>query len=165
MKLKNIIPVIVLFLAGSFSFAQSEKPNINDPRLHIKLPDVKGDSISLASLKGKVILLDFWASWCVPCRSANKKLAKLYDKYKTQGLEIFSVSIDDKKRDWLKAIEKDKITWLQVNDPQQSGAQSAINWGISYLPTTFLINKNGDVVVIDPSEKQLESSIRNLLQE
>ena len=165
MKLKNIIPVIILFLAGSFSYAQSEKPNINDPRLHIKLPDIKGDSISLASLKGKVVLLDFWASWCMPCRAANKKLVKLYGKYKKQGFEIFSVSVDNKKNDWMKAIEKDKITWLQVNDPQQSGAPSAVNWGISYLPTTFLINKNGDVVVIDPTEKQLESSIRTLLQE
>jgi len=101
----------------------------------------------------------------MPCRAANKKLVKLYGKYKTQGFEIFSVSVDNKKNDWMKAIEKDKITWLQVNDPQQSGAPSAVSWGISYLPTTFLINKNGDVVVIDPTEKQLESSIRTLLQE
>ena len=165
MKLKKIIPVIILFLAGNFSHAQQDMPNIDDPRLLIKLPDVKGDSVSLASLKGKVVLLDFWASWCMPCRAANKKLARLYGKYKPQGFEIFSVSIDNRKRDWMKAIEKDKITWLQVNDPQESGAQSAINWGISVLPTTFLINKNGDVVAIDPTEKQLESSIKNLLQE
>lgn len=164
MNFKKITPVIALFLAGIFANAQ-QTPNITDPRLQIKLPDIKGDSVSLASLKGKVVLLDFWASWCMPCRAANKKLVKIYDKYKTQGFEIYSVSVDDEKRDWVKAIEKDKISWLQVNDPKSWGAQSAVNWDISVLPSTFLINKNGDVVAIDPEEKKLESAIRNLLQE
>jgi len=165
MNLKKIIPVIILLFAGLFSYSQQEVANITDPRLQINLPDVKGDSIALESLKGKVVLLDFWASWCMPCRAANKKLVKLYDKYKSQGFEIYSVSVDDDKKDWVKAIEKDKILWLQVNDPRNWGAQSAVNWNISVLPTTFLINKKGDVVVIDPSEKKLESAIRELLQE
>lgn len=164
MRFKKFIPVIALLFAGFFSTAQ-EMGNIADPRLHIKLPDVKGDSVALASLKGKVVLLDFWASWCMPCRAANKKLVKIYDKYKAQGFEIYSVSVDDEKRDWVKAIEKDKITWLQVNDPRTWGAQSAVNWSISVLPTTFLINKKGDVVAIDPTEKKLESAIKDLLQE
>jgi hypothetical protein len=73
--------------------------------------------------------------------------------------------VDDDRKDWVKAIEKDKITWLQVNDPRNWGAQSAINWNISVLPTTFLINRKGDVVAIDPPEKKLEASIRELLQE
>ncbi|MEP7376106.1 MAG: TlpA disulfide reductase family protein [Chitinophagaceae bacterium] len=165
MNSKKIIPVIVLLFAGIFSHAQQQVPNITDPRLHINLPDAKGDSIALASLKGKVVLLDFWASWCMPCRAANKKLVKIYDKFKAQGFEIYSVSVDDEKRDWVKAVEKDRITWLQVNDPRSWGAQSAVNWNIEVLPTTFLINKKGDVVVIDPEEKKLETAIKNLLQE
>jgi thiol-disulfide isomerase/thioredoxin len=165
MNFKKITPVIILLLAGIFSYGQQEVPNIADPRLQIRLPDAKGDSVALASLKGKVVLLDFWASWCLPCRAANKKLVKIYDKYKAQGFEIYSVSVDDEKRDWVKAVEKDKITWLQVNDPRSWGAQSAVNWNISVLPSTFLINKNGDVVVIDPEEKKLETAIKNLLQE
>jgi len=166
MNFKKITPVIILLLVGIFSYGQQQEiPNIGDPRLQIKLPDVKGDSITLASLKGKVVLLDFWASWCMPCRASNKKLVKIYDKYKAQGFEIFSVSVDDDKQDWAKAIAKDKITWLQVNDPRTWGAQSAVNWNISVLPTTFLINKKGDVVAIDPREKQLETAIKDLLQE
>jgi len=165
MNFKKITPVIILLLAGIFSYGQQEVPNIADPRLQITLPDAKGDSVALASLKGKVVLLDFWASWCLPCRAANKKLVKIYDKYKAQGFEIYSVSVDDEKRDWVKAIEKDKITWLQVNDPRSWGTQSAVNWNISVLPSTFLINKNGDVVVIDPEEKKLETAIKNLLPE
>ena len=166
MNLKKIIPLIVLLFVVFYSNAQREVANITDPRLQIKLPDVKGDSITLASLKGKVVLLDFWASWCMPCRAANKKLVKLYDKYSKQGFEIFSVSLDEEKKDWQKAIIKDKINWLQVNDPRGSwNAKTAADWNISVLPTSFLINKKGDVVAIDPEGKELEKGIRDLLQE
>lgn len=164
MKLNKIIALAFLLCISVFVNAQ-EVANITDPRLEIKLPTVKGDTITLASLKGKVVLLDFWASWCGPCRTANRHLVKLYSKYQPQGFEIFSVSVDDDKRAWEKAIEKDKITWLQVIDPKNWGAQSAVNWGISVLPTTFLINKKGDVVAIDPQPKQLEATIRKLLKE
>lgn len=163
MKLKKIIPSLgLLFFAFQLN---AQVANISDPRLPIKLPTVKGDSLTLASLKGKVLLLDFWASWCLPCRSANKKLVKLYGKYKTGGFEIFSVSLDEKKKDWEKAIAKDKITWLQVNDPRGWDAQTAIDWNISQLPTSFLINKKGDVVAIDLEGKELEMAIQDLLQE
>ena len=164
MKFKRIIILAFLISAGLFVNAQ-QVANIKDPRLAINLPTVKGDSITLASLKGKVVLLDFWASWCGPCRTANRHLVKLYAKYKPQGFEIFSVSVDDDRKLWERAIQKDKITWLQVIDPRNWGAQSAINWGISQLPTTFLINKKGDVVAIDPQEKQLDGAIKKLLDE
>lgn len=160
---KSILPVLVLLCMVSVSRAQVA--NIADPRLQIELPTVKGDKISLASLKGKVVLLDFWASWCVPCRSANKKLVKLYDKYKPKGFEIYSVSLDDEKADWEKAIKKDKISWLQVNEPSTFGAESARRWNISALPTTFLINKKGDVVAIDLETKELDKEIARLLAE
>jgi thiol-disulfide isomerase/thioredoxin len=165
MLLKRIIPVLVFFSACLSAGAQ-QTANISDPRLPIKLPTVKGDSLSLASLKGKVILLDFWASWCMPCRAANKNLVKLYAKYKPEGFEIFSVSLDQDKKDWEKAIGKDKITWLQVNDPRGGWeAVTARDWNISQLPTTFLINKKGDVVGIELYGKELEKKIKELIQE
>jgi len=164
MRFKTIIPVIALLFNGYFSTAQ-ERANITDPRLYIKLPDVKGDSIALASLEGKVVVLDFWASWCRPCRAFNRTLVKIYDKYKALGFEIYSVSVDNEKSDWVKAIAKDKITWLQVNDPGDFGAQSLVNWNVSVIPTTYLINKKGDVVSIDLPEKKLEAAIKELLQE
>ncbi|MBL7757439.1 MAG: TlpA family protein disulfide reductase [Chitinophagaceae bacterium] len=142
-----------------------ETANISDPRLQIRLPAVNGDSISLASLKGKVVLLDFWASWCMPCRAANKHLTKLYAKYKPKGFEIFSVSVDEEKNAWKKAITKDKITWLQVNDAAGNMGKTILDWNVSVLPTTFLINKKGDVVAIDLEGKALDEAIARLLQE
>jgi thiol-disulfide isomerase/thioredoxin len=164
MKCKKLIPVLGLLLLVAASHAQIA--NITDPRLQIKLPNVKGDSLTLASYKGKVVLLDFWASWCMPCRAANKQLVKLYAKYKANGFEIFSVSMDEDKKDWEKAIVKDKISWIQVNDPRGGWeAKTAADWNVSVLPTSFLINKKGDVVAIDPEGKELEAAIKVLLQE
>jgi thiol-disulfide isomerase/thioredoxin len=166
MNFKKIIPLFILLFFAVYSNAQREIANITDSRLQIKLPTAKGDSITLASLKGKVILLDFWASWCGPCRLSNKKLVKLYEKYKSQGFEIFGVSLDEEKKNWEKAIAKDKIGWLQVNDPRGSwNAKTAADWNISVLPTSFLINKKGDVVAMDLEGKELEKGIIDLLKE
>jgi thiol-disulfide isomerase/thioredoxin len=163
MKLKKpIILFMSLVVAVSLN---AQLPNITDSRVAIKLPTLKGDSLTLASLTGKVVLLDFWASWCGPCRSANRGLVKLYAKYKSKGFEIFSVSLDEDKKDWQKAITKDKITWLQVNDPRGWNAQTAVNWNIFQLPTSYLINKKGDVVSIDPEGKELDEAVKKLLEE
>ncbi|MCR6719815.1 MAG: TlpA family protein disulfide reductase [Chitinophagaceae bacterium] len=97
MNLKKIISFSLLTMLLMTASAQ-QIPNITDPRLQIKLPNVNGDSLSLASLKGKVLLLDFWASWCMPCRVSNRRMVKVYDKYKSQGFEIFGVSVDETQK-------------------------------------------------------------------
>lgn len=130
----------------------------------IKLPTPEGDSLSLSDVKGKVILVDFWASWCGPCRSANKKLKKLYDSFKERGFEIFSVSLDDSQRSWLKAIKKDKMEWPQVHDERGSGSKIAAQWGVYALPTSFLLNKSGRVILMDPDEKMLEQVLKEILK-
>lgn len=165
MKKTIILLAICMFSVSGRVFAQSEIANIADPRLQLRLPDVNGDSISLSSLKGKVVLLDFWASWCLPCRAANKKLVKLYAKYKEQGFEIFGVSVDESKAAWKKAISKDKITWMQVNDDGGNMGKTITDWNVTVIPTSFLINKKGDVVAIDATGRELEELIRKLLAE
>lgn len=145
--------------------AQQEVPYITDPRLEIKMPGVSGDSLSLSSFKGKVVLLDFWASWCMPCRVANRSLVKLYSKYKDKGFEIFGVSLDESESEWKRAITKDRITWTQVIDPRGWDAQTAIRWNVSALPTNFLINKEGKVVGYNLEGRKLEKAIRSLLKE
>ena len=89
----------------------------------------------------------------------------LVHKYKSRGFEIFSVSIDESKKEWQRAVAKQKITWIQVNDPRGWDAQTAIRWNIYQLPTTYLINKNGDVVSIDLEGKELDNNVKKLLDE
>jgi peroxiredoxin len=164
-KMKNcsIVILIVCFSAITVSSKAQLQPNITDPRLDFTLPDVNGDSIRLSSLKGKVLLLDFWASWCVPCRFSNKGLVKLYSRYKDKGFEIYGVSLDDNKKSWQKAIEKDKVKWMQVNDPMGWYALAATKWGIEAIPTSFLIDKNGNVIAINPEKQELETKLKQLL--
>src|ERR1051326_1047620 len=160
-SLKNFL-VSCFVLTTTLAKAQAQ-PNISDNRLDFALPDLKGDSIRLSSMKGKVFLLDFWASWCVPCRFSNKQLVKLYDKYKDKGFEIVGVSLDDNRNAWKKAVNKDKITWLQINDNGGWDAMSAMKWNINAIPASFLIDREGNVVAFDPEKQELENKIRQLL--
>jgi thiol-disulfide isomerase/thioredoxin len=114
-------------------------------------------------MKGKVVLVDFWASWCGPCRKNNPNLVALYSKYKAQGLEILGVSIDKSKSDWTKAIEKDGLTWLQVLDPGGWNAQSTLDYGVDAIPASFLIDKAGVIRGVNLEGRELEATIRKLV--
>src|SRR5215471_3455887 len=160
-NVKNIL--IASFVMIATSVKGQMQPNIEDSRLDFALPSLKGDSIRLSSMKGKVFLLDFWASWCVPCRYSNKQLVKLYSKYKDKGFEILGVSLDDNRNEWKKAVNKDKITWLQINDNGGWNAVSAAKWNINAIPASFLIDKDGNVVAFDPEKQDLENKIKQLL--
>lgn len=164
MKNLRIYFLSLAFIAFALiSKAQGPIPNITDHRLDFTVTGLKGDSIKLSSLKGKILILDFWASWCAPCRFANKHLVKLYGKYKDKGLEILSVSLDEEEKDWKKAVAKDKITWLQGIDAGGWDALSAMKWQVDALPSSFLVNKNGDVVAINLEKDELEKKIKELL--
>ena len=165
-NLRILILGFVFAFSASTVNAQGPIPNITDYRLDFAVADIKGDSIKLSSLKGKVLLLDFWASWCGPCRYSNKHLVKMYKKYKDKGFEILSVSLDDQKSDWKKAAAKDKITWISGIDPggwETGDARASAKWQVDAIPASFLINKNGDVVAINLEKDDLEKKIKELL--
>jgi peroxiredoxin len=151
---------IALLLAAINLNAQ---PKQGMKAFEIALPTAKGDTINLSSLKGKVVLLDFWASWCRPCRASNKELTKLYPKYKDKGFEILGVSLDDDKTAWKKAVAADKIKWLQVNDPGGWESITAQKWDISAIPTSFLIDKEGNLLAMDLQGKELEKALKYLI--
>ena len=155
------------FLLVLFSFlfltTSQAQPRQGMQAYEIALPTVSGDTIRLSSLKGKVVLLDFWASWCGPCRSSNKLLNKLYPKYKDKGFEIFAVSMDNEKEDWEKAIKKDKVSWLQVNAPGGWDTPTALQWRVEALPTSYLIDKNGKLLAMDLEGKNLEKALKELI--
>ncbi len=161
MKRKPIL-LIIFMLALMQVFAQPKYGKMAD---EIALPSPNGDTVRLSSLKGKVVLIDFWASWCGPCRMSNKQLVKIYPKYKDKGFEILGVSLDEKAEPWKKAISKDKISWLQVNDNGGWDAKTVINWQISAIPTSFLVDKEGRLIATDLPPKELEKALDALLKQ
>ena len=161
--MRNLKRFLILILILFFFNAGYAQPRQGMMALEIALPSAAGDTIRLSSLKGKVVLIDFWASWCGPCRSANKNFTKLYPKYKNKGFEILAVSLDDDDRAWKKAIVKDKITWPQVIDRGGWEAKTAMHWNIMALPTSYLVDKDGRLVAMDLEKDELEKVLKELL--
>ncbi len=131
----------------------------------IDLPNMQDSIVSLSSFKGKVVLLDFWASWCGPCRRSNPALVKLYNEFKDQGLEIVGVSVDQGKMAWLDAVKDDKLPYVQLIDSRGSKSDVMNNYEIQVIPTQFLIDKQGYLREKDLRGGSLRNAIKKLLSE
>jgi peroxiredoxin len=128
----------------------------------IKQPGPDGKEISLSSFKGKYVLVDFWASWCGPCRKENPNIVKAYNQYNNRGFEIFGVSYDNKKDKWEAAIKKDGLAWAQVSDLKGWKNATAETYYIKAIPSNLLIDKEGRIVAKNLLGKKLYSKLAEL---
>jgi peroxiredoxin len=160
--MNKILGAITLFFIAIVP--ATAQPSIGQQAYEIVLPDINGKMQKLSAQKGKVVLIDFWASWCGPCRKANRGLGVLYSKYKNKGFEIFGVSIDDEKNAWKKAIAKDNISWKQVIARGGWEAPVALQWKLEQIPASFLVDQEGKVIAVDPSKEDIENHLKTILK-
>lgn len=163
----------------------AERIAVGSPAPDIKLPSPDGKTYSLSQLKGKVVLLDFWASWCGPCRKANPHVVSIYDKYNKKGFEVFNVSMDginprllpklktqeqkdaqlaSAKKKWEAAIKQDKLRWpYHVSDLKHWNSEPAGVYGVRSIPRTFLIDRDGNIAGANLRGHELEKAVKELL--
>ena len=131
----------------------------------IALPNPEGDTVKLSSLRGNYVLVDFWAKWCKPCRIENPNVVRMYNKYNDQGFEVYGVSLDRKKSDWLQAIEEDNLHWTQVSDLKYWNSEAAQTYGVNAIPFAVLLDPEGKIIAKNLRGKQLEKKLEEIFGE
>jgi len=157
--------------------AQTIYADINEQRSRLKIapgtmaidfeqPDKDGKLVRLSDYRGKYIFVDFWASWCVPCRAENPHVLKAYNDFHEKGLEVLSVSVDEKREAWLKAVEQDHLPWTQVSDLKGWENSASRSYLIKAIPANFLIDPSGKIISSglrgDNLHKELERVFGNV---
>lgn len=140
-----------------------QKTVIGTTILDFTINDVNGNSVSISDFKGKYVLIDFWASWCGPCRRENPNLLKAYNKYKDKGFTVVGVSLDEKEASWKKAIAKDQMPWTQLSDLKGFKGEVAEYYNISGIPYILLIDKEGKIIDKNLRGEALHKKLSELL--
>lgn len=137
---------------------------VGDVAPDFTLNDPEGKPIQLSSLRGKFVLIDFWASWCGPCRQENPNVVRMYDRFKDKGFSIYGVSLDKEATAWKAAIKKDNLTWLHGSDLKYWNSVVAQTYGVSAIPATYLLDKEGKVIAKNLRGAALEAKLAELMQ-
>ena len=124
----------------------AKKTSVGQKAMDFSQQTLAEENFNLSSLEGKYVLIDFWASWCVPCRAENPFVVKAYNKYKDENFEIVGVSLDEKEKNWKNAVEKDGLPWIQVSDLKGWKNDVAQQYGISAVPQNFLLDPQGVII-------------------
>jgi peroxiredoxin len=135
---------------------------IGRPAPEIALPDTTGQVVTLSSMKGKYVLVDFWAKWCGPCRDENPHVVKAYNKYKDKGFTVFGVSLDRSRQDWIKAIHEDNLTWTHVSDLKFWQSEAAKTYNITSIPFSLLLDPDGVIIAKNLRGRALDNKLAEI---
>ena len=142
--------IIIVLYISMFSFSscikESNPTSENDMYINISLPDTSGNLISISDYDGSYRLIEFWASWCGPCRAENPNLANLYDQYKNKNFVIYGISIDTQASNWKGAIVADDLVWPNVSDLQGWDSEAVELYNVTYTPFNVLLDPNGFII-------------------
>ena len=151
-------------MAISEYITREKKTSIGAIAPEFAAADTAGRLIALSSLKGKYVLLDFWAAWCGPCRQENPNVVQAFHKYKEKGFTVLGVSLDRERKDWLKGVRDDKLTWTNVSELKYFESPTAVLYGIESIPRNFLLDPNGKIIGRDLRGPDLNEKLEEVFK-